>query len=428
MAKAAKHGNKWRARVYVGRSPDGKPLYETVTADSEALANLAAEEVKEKYRNLTYTPTNLTLEEAMVEYIESKSNILSPSTLRGYDSYSRTYFLDIQGVKLGRLNNNMIQISLDRCAEKHSPKSVQNAYGFLSAVIKKYNPRFELDVSIPSKELDVPFEAQYLTEDEIVRLLQAIRGTNVEIPVLLAAWLGLRRSEILGLRWDRIDFENRTISIIEARVLGRDHKMISKGTKTKKSKRTLRIPQYIYDRLLTHERRGEYVVDVGGGALLRRFHKICEANNIPCVRFHDLRHTMASVGALLNISDKYMMERGGWSSIQTMKNIYQHAMRDKVNAADRSIDEYFMGLVEKGTEVKDEIVCEEEISAISEDESLQMIKTWGEFLDIDSAAKMSGFTASEITALISEKKIRITPTNRVVTRSIIDYINGAGSI
>jgi len=69
-------------------------------------------------------------------------------------------------------------------------------------------------------------------------------------------------------------------------------------------------------------------------------------NRIAKVRLHDLRHTMASIGLLLNVGDKYMMERGGWSNTATMKNIYQHTFDDGKNVATTAIDNYFNSLMQ----------------------------------------------------------------------------------
>lgn len=79
--------------------------------------------------------------------------------------------------------------------------------------------------------------------------------------------------------------------------------------------------------------------------MLKRLHAVCEALGLPGVRLHDLRHINASVGLLLGVPDKYMMERGGWSTDQTMKYRYQHTYASEKAAADDAINRHFEQLL-----------------------------------------------------------------------------------
>ena len=80
--------------------------------------------------------------------------------------------------------------------------------------------------------------------------------------------------------------------------------------------------------------------------IYKKFKKILIENNIkPEIRFHDLRHFNASIMLQLNIPDKYAMERGGWSTNNTMKNVYQHTFNKEREAVDTLVNNYFENLL-----------------------------------------------------------------------------------
>ena len=148
----------------------------------------------------------------------------------------------------------------------------------------------------------------------------------MEVPVLLAVWLGMRQSEICGLKWSSVGMKNKTLIIKEARVRNINNDHIIKKTKTYSSTRTLKIPEYILKKLEILPKQGEYVTGLKNHNLYERLQTILRKNDLPVIQFHDLRHMNASIMLALNIPDKYAMERGGWSTNHTMKNIYQQIM------------------------------------------------------------------------------------------------------
>ena len=192
--------------------------------------------------------------------------------------------------------------------------------------------------------------ATLLAEGHIVHSLQltgTVVGNDVtshtlgELPVLLAVWLGLRRSEIIGLRWEDVDYENGTINIREALVPDENNQFQVKGTKTVKSRRTLPCPQYILDLIRQQERAGDRIVTTPPHTINRRMARAAEKAGVPAIGLHALRHQNASIMLALNIPDKYAMKRGGWSTNKTMKDIYQHTMEEGEQQAAVAIDRYF---------------------------------------------------------------------------------------
>ena len=301
-------------------------------------------EWQEHYKEVTNDTANMTLDESITAYVTLKENLLSPATIRGYENIRKNKLDTLTNKKLSRITKNDIQSEINKESENSSPKTVRNIYGLLRTVMNEYRPDFNVKITLPQKK---KFTGQSLTGEQIGKLLEAIQGDDAEIPILLALWLGLRRSEIIGLKWDCINLESHTLNVCAALVPDKDNKFVLKGTKTESSNRTLCIPDYIYDKLKIVPHKTEFVATLAGDTIRKRLQRFCHSAGIPEIRLHDLRHTMASVGLLLNISDKYMMERGGWSSAGTMKSIYQHTVKDGQDAADTTINKYFESLIKK---------------------------------------------------------------------------------
>ena len=230
----------WRGQVYAGKDVNGKRQYKSFTAPTERKANLAALEWQEKYKEVQLDNANLTVNEAIDAYVKLKSNLLSPSTIRFIDNVKRNHLKNIQNTKLNKLNRNVIQQTINVEAANCSPKTVKNVYGVLTAIIGQYRPDWKIpDITLP--QLKKPVE-KALNRQQIAKLLNNIDGDIIEVPILLALWLGLRRSEILALKWNDVDFEKNTIRIDKALVPNKDNKMVVKTTKTTDSTRTLNLP------------------------------------------------------------------------------------------------------------------------------------------------------------------------------------------
>lgn len=355
MAKAKKlPSGSWRTQVYAGKGPDGKVQYRSFTRPTKKESEYEALQWQLHYKEISRDSTAMTLAEAMDKYISSKDGILSPSTIRGYDIIRREHLKGLMDIRLNRLTPAMIQEAINQEAkpytDKHgktrtpSPKSVRNIHGLLSEVLTEYCPSLRLNTTLPQKKVT---EQAVLEPEEIAALLRAVDGTEMEIPVLLAVWLCMRSSEITGLTWDCVDFQRGTVSIKQARVRNKDNQWIEKGTKTTGSTRTVNAPEYIMDKLAHAKEMAstEHVVDIKGNCLYQRLKTILRKNGLPDIRFHDLRHTAASVMLMLNIPDKYAQKRGGWSTPSTMKAVYQHTLASKRSAVDDAIDAYFITLL-----------------------------------------------------------------------------------
>jgi integrase len=184
-----------------------------------------------------------------------------------------------------------------------------------------------------------------LNRAQLIGLLRAIDGSEVEVPVLLAVWLGLRKSEICGLKWDCVNEKESVITIKNALVADENNEYVLKATKTYSSTRKFGVHKFIMDKIIQLPKNGEFVIDMNNNVLYKKFKKELIKNKLPDIRFHDLRHLNASVMLMLKIPNKYAMERGGWATDYTMENVYQHTFSDERIAVDRTVDDYFLDLL-----------------------------------------------------------------------------------
>ena len=324
----------WRVRVYVA----GERYSITRATEKEAIAEAMALKAGLKEESKV---ENIPLTKAIDRYIADRSSILSPSTIRGYRTLQANRLQSIMDMPVAKISTQTVQRAVNVDAKTVSPKTLKNALGLISGVLGYYGVEIG-KLTLPEQQKK---EKVIYTKEQLRILLDAVRGTDAEIPVLLAAWLGMRRSEILGLRWSAIDFENGVLRIQEAIVPNEQNKMVSKGTKTAASNRAVSCPQYILDVLSRTSRTKDYVVTLHPETILRQMRAICEGVGIPFIGLHALRHQNASTMLLLNVPDKYVMERGGWSNTTTPKAVYQHTMEEGRTAADEAINHYFNSLV-----------------------------------------------------------------------------------
>lgn len=364
MAKAKQlPSGSWRVQVYAGKDAAGKRQYLSFTALTKKEAEYNALQWQLHYKEVSRDSSAMTLAEAMEKYLQSKDSILSPSTLRGYESIRKNYLKGIMNLKLNRLTPQLIQQAINEEAKPYidsngkqrtrTPKTIRNIHGLLSAVLAEYHPDLTLRTTLPQKEIK---EQKVLEPDQIATLLAAVEGDVMELPVLMGIWLCMRASEIMALTWDCVDFEQKTITIKKARVRDKDNQWVDKTTKTTGSTRTINVPDYIMGKLeaARASSEGERVAPFTNQGLYGRLKTILRRNGLPDIRFHDLRHTAASIMLTLNVPDKYAQARGGWATNHTMKAVYQHTMASKRSTVDSAIDSYYSSLLDSKNQAGDE--------------------------------------------------------------------------
>lgn len=309
----------------------------SVTDEDPKVAVAKAMALKAKMAEAQKSPRSMTVGEAIDRYIESKDTVLSPSTVAGYKRIRANALQGLMDIRLPDLTREKVQREINKMAKEKSPKTVRNAHGLLTAALAEYKPDMALHTTLPQKQR---YEAATPSSDDIKAILSAARGTKGEIAVLLAIWLGLRMSEIRGLKWSDID--GNTLKIRRA--------MVDEGEKTTKtysSQRDLHIPDYLKKILDEAPHETEYIVNLGRHGIYERFQRICSAAGVQHYRFHDLRHINASVMLALGVPDKYAMERMGHATNNMLKTVYQHTMDTEREKIANQIDGYFLSLIDE---------------------------------------------------------------------------------
>ena len=321
---------------------------ESVTEDTPEACTARAQAIRAGFLKQEKAPPKKLLSEAIDEYVESRKGSVSPATIATYKKKKSLYFQGLMDENIYNLTVEQIQAEISKMlttgGKKGRPlsaKTVKDSVMFLNAVMQYAGRDFDASrLSLPQVQAS-PYSV--LTSQEITTLLKALPGNPCEIQILLALWLGLRRSEIMALEKEDFDQEHKTVTISKAVVRDDAGQWVSKGTKTAKSARVITCPDYILTLVEKCDSGPLYRYDAN--YILKCLHRVCEENSLPPVRLHDLRHINASIGLMLGVSDKYMMERNGWSSKDTMVYRYEHTYAKEKDKADRTMNRYFENLL-----------------------------------------------------------------------------------
>lgn len=328
----------WRVRILTHKTPDGKKHYKSFTAPTKKQAERMAMDYEPPQKDC------LTLKKAMTEYIEGRSKTLSPRTISSYKHIRDGYLADLMDKNVDEITQVDIQRAINIEAGHLAPKTVRSIHGFLAAVMGVYRPDFMIRTALPKKvrtNISVP------SEETVKRLVEVVRGTEMELPVLLAAFGPMRRGEICALRAEDID--GNTVHVMRNKVkkeLG-DGKStwVVKAPKSYAGDRFIEYPDFVrkvWER--KHIKRGE-LIEMQPDALTNRFIRVMESNNLPRFRFHDLRHYSASIQHALGVPDAYIMQRGGWESDEVLKRVYRHTMEKQTAEQSKKINDHFASLI-----------------------------------------------------------------------------------
>ena len=333
IPKPTHHGNMWRIYVTV----DGK-RYPVTDKDPDVCQAKAA--LLKSGLQAPGTDSTRTLTQAIDCYIDRKSNILSPSTIRGYRIVQRNRFQDLMNKPVKKITRSMLEAAVNRDSETCSPKTIKNAIGLICTVIS-YETGNRMVVSSPAVSVN---EHPYLTPDQLPFFMDAITDTDIEIPCLLGLW-SLRRSEMLGLRWRDIDMKHRTIHVSGAYVPGPDNQFIRKDTaKNKTSQRVVPMCARLYDLLLPLSKKADpddLILTINPETLRKRVNALCDSIGLPAIGVHGLRHSFVSIGYMSGVPEDVLMEIGGWANDATIKRHYLHiSQQDKSRYANSMLDKF----------------------------------------------------------------------------------------
>lgn len=306
------------------QGPRGKRLCEKMAAEWAA-----SKEQRTKVEDITFG-------EAVSKYIASRETVLSPRTVSSYKQIQNTDLSSLSDIKLSRITQDDIQNLINQKSLTLSPKTVRNIHGLISAVLSKFRPDFVIHTALPKKvrpDIYVPKDA------EIRRLMDIVKDTEMELPILLAAFGPMRRGEICALHSDNIS--GNIVHVCENMVQTHEKEWIIKSPKSYAGDRYIDYPDFVAEKWKGISGR---IVNLAPNVVTNRFTRLLKANGLPHFRFHDLRHYSASIMHAIGIPDAYIMQRGGWGNDGVLKSVYRHAMEDKQKEMTDKANEHFSDL------------------------------------------------------------------------------------
>lgn len=294
---------------------------------NKRLAEKKAYEIVSKFQNLIYNDkSEMSLGDYIKYWVRRNKVNIQPTTFDGYmhmvDKHIAPYFtMNVKSVKplhIQEYMNSKIENGL-------SNNTVGKHYTLIKTALKDAVIN-DLIKSNPAEKVKKPKKAKihhnFYTAEQLKILIEAVRGSDMELPVMLAVLFGLRRSEVAAVKWSNIDFENMTLEVCEkvTRQKSKDGKLedtLSNEMKTESSHavyylnapvRSYLMNKYLEQQAMPRETNlyTDYVCVNAVGILLKldyithKFKKILEANGLPVIRFHDLRHSCISLLASNN--------------------------------------------------------------------------------------------------------------------------------
>ena len=302
----------------------------------------------------------------LLEWLEIAKGRLAVATYSSYAAMIKKpvgpYFHQ-RNLTLRELEARHLQMFYSEMLRKVKPNTVIHYHAIIHSALKSA-VKTDMLVQNVADKVDRPkknsFQPVFLSAEEMQKMFEALRGTKLELPVLVAAFYGFRRGEVLGLKWDAIDFERGTISVIRTVTTitldGKQTEIEQQSAKTKSSLRTLpligsfreyflqvkeaqELNKQICGNCYNHKYDGFVFVDELGermraNYLTSAFPKFLESHGLRRMRFHDLRHSCASLLLANGVPLKHIQEWLGHSDFTTTANIYAHLdYKSKITSA-----------------------------------------------------------------------------------------------
>ena len=354
----------WTIQVYAGRDPvTGKKLRiaRTVKGTKKEAELALAKLIHSVETGVDFNASKMSFAEYSNRWLDSKRNKVRPKTIQRYSDLMRLHIVPvIGGIPLLKLKPLHLEKVYEEASGRGlSAQSVLHLHRVLFTALKQavawqLIPRNIAEAVTPPRPERREVEA--MTPREVVRVLERVAGSDLEMPTILALGTGMRLGEVLGVRWSDINLEKKTARISQT-VQETNKGLVFVPPKTHRSRRSVSLPIFVVHALRKHkkvqsERRlsvgsawhdFDLVIERGDGLPVRtsslsgRFADCMKKTGIK-LTFHGLRHGHASLMLAAGVNLKVVSERLGHSTIGITADLYTHVADDVHEAAAASLD------------------------------------------------------------------------------------------
>ena len=305
--------------------------------------------------------SSMTVAEWFIEWLTSIEKKVRPNTFRGYKGNMTNHiipYFEEKKILMCDVTYKDIQAYYDyKASSKLSATSIRHHAENMSKAFEDAIMKNKITVN-PTKRAKPPkvkkYKATFLNRQEVEELLQLFKDNVVELPVILCSIYGFRRSEVLGLKWENVDFVKRTIYIVETlqQNTGGDY---TDETKTESSTRTMPITKKAYTVLYAkkqeqeqmkklmgkHYTDSDYVCTWKDGKVIKPNYLSSTFHDVKKVRLHDLRHSAATNLLEMGFSIAQVAEWLGHSSPEITLRYYAHATAQSKMQIANALDDMF---------------------------------------------------------------------------------------
>ncbi len=337
-------------------------IYKNVKGSKREANSVMHRMITEMEQGKISKKTNKTIAEWMDEWLDSYLPDISETTRVGYKTKIRCYIKPALGdIMLKSLRAEHVQRMVnDMSAKGLSPKNIRDTFNNVNAAMKKA-VKIHLIPYNPCEGVELPklkkYKAKVYPPEMIRKLLDCAMGTDMYLPILLFVTVGLRRGELLALRWDNIDFSNNILKVRDNIVNG-ENGYIIKAPKSEAGIRDIHLGievmtelkkarlQYMNDAFAygTGFQNLGFVIHQKDGSpfhpdsMTQKWAKFLRKNNLPKIRLHDLRHSNATALIQAGVSAKVVQQRLGHSDVNITLNTYTHVLPEMDIEAAQKLD------------------------------------------------------------------------------------------
>ena len=337
-------------------------VYKTVKTSRKEANAIMHQMMVDMDRGIAMRKLPKKISEWIDEWLEMYLPNIEETTKVGYKTKINCYVKPALGdIYLQSLRAEHVQKMVnDMLARGLSAKSIRETYNNINASMKKalqlrmipYNPCE--GVVLPKLKR---YKAKVYDMKMIHKVLDVAEGTDMYLPILLCTMVGLRRDELLALRWKNIDFQNKLLNIRSNMVRGEKDYVI-KSPKTEAGIRDIRIGDEVI--AILRKEKAKYATDMfsyGAGfqnlgfvirqedgspirpdSMSQKWRRFLESNNLPSIRFHDLRHSNATALIQAGVNPRVVQQRLGHSDVNITLNTYTHVLPEMDMEAAEKLD------------------------------------------------------------------------------------------